>query len=94
MAKDDYRVDCIFQAGELDKSGYSFLDNDLKVFEVVKHNVPYSEFKKWRESPECLKRRQELEAIGRKRFGEDYWMKYQVCCFCCLAEKDEDKKNV
>ena len=88
MAKDDHRVDCIFQAGELDKSGYSFLDNDLKVFEVAKHNVPYSEFKKWKESPEFWKRKQELEDIGRKRFGEDYWMKYRVCHFCTSPFKD------
>lgn len=94
MDKDDFLVDCIFQAGELDKSGYRFLDNDLKVFEIAKRNVPYSEFMKWKESPEFWKRKQELEDIGRKRLGEDYWMKYRVCYFCCTAKKDEGKKNV
>ena len=69
-------------AGELDESGYHFLDNDLRVLEIAKHNVPYSEFKEWELSPEFWNRIKELENIGRDRFGEDYWMKYHVCWFC------------
>ena len=84
----DFMVDCMITAGELDKSGYRFLDNDLKVVEVAKHNVPYSEFLEWIDSEECRKRIRELEQIGRDRFCEDYWMKYRVCHFCTSPSKD------
>ena len=85
----DFLVDCMITAGELDPHwpGH-FLDNDLKVVEVAKHNVLYSEFLEWRFSPECLSRIQELERVGRERFGEDYWMKYRVCHFCTSPFKD------
>ena len=89
MPKEDFMVDCVITAGELDPEWYGhFLDNDLHVHEVVKHNVPYSEFLEWSGSCECIKRIQELEEIGRKRFGEDYWMKYSVCHFCTAPHKD------
>lgn len=85
----DFLVDCMITAGELDPDWPEhFLDNDLKVVEVAKHNVPYSEFLEWRFSSECLSRIQELERIGRERFGEDYWMKYRVCHFCTSPFKN------
>ena len=82
ILKEDFLVDCIIQAGELDKSGYRFVDNDLHVVEVAKHNVPYSQFLEWSGSFECMKRVRELEEIGRKKFGPDYYMKYSVNFFC------------
>ena len=85
---EDFLVDCMISAGELDDSGYHFLDNDLKVLEVALHNVPYSRFKEWELSPEFWSRKQELERIGRQRFGADYWMKYRVCHFCTSPHKD------
>ena len=46
--KEDFMVDCIITAGESDPKHYGkWLDNDLRHYEVAKHNVPYSEFKKW-----------------------------------------------
>ena len=85
----DFMVDCMITAGELDPNWYGhFLNNDLRVSEVAKHNVPYSEFLEWKYSAECLNRLQELEEIGRKRFGDDYWLKYKVCYFCTSPHKD------
>jgi len=84
--KEDFLVDCMISAGELDESGYKFLDNDLRVLEVARHNVPYSEFEEWEVSPEFRKRMRELERIGRERFGQDYWMKYHVCHFCTRSQ--------
>lgn len=86
--KEDFLVDCVIQAGELDESGYHFKKNDLYVVEVAKHNVPYSEFSKWIISDERFKRQRELEAKAKERFGEEYWMKYEVCCFCTSPHKD------
>ena len=87
--KEDFLVDCVITAGESDPDHYGkWLDNDLRHHEVAKHNVPYSEFLKWMDSPERWKRVQELEKIGKDRFGKDYWMKYQVCCFCTTPHKD------
>lgn len=86
--KEDFLVDCIITAGELDESGYMFLDNDLKVHEIVKHNVPYSEFLRWSNSIECLNRIMELERIGREKLGDEYYMKYTVCHYCTSPEKD------
>ena len=81
--KEDFLVDCMFTAGELDPNWYGhFLDNELRVVEVAKHNVPYSKFLEWTYSPEFEKRKQELERIGREKFGPDYYMKYRVCYFC------------
>ena len=86
--KEDFLVDCMITAGELDKTGHYFLDNDLKVTEVAKHNIPYSKFNEWMISPERWKRVRELEQIGKDRFGEDWWMKYEVCSFCTSPHKD------
>ena len=87
--KEDFLVDCVITAGELDPDWHGhFLDNDLRHREVVKHNVPYSQFKKWTGSSECWKRMHELEQIGKDRLGENWWMKYEVCCFCTSPHKD------
>ena len=84
----DFMVDCMITAGELDKSGYCFVDNDLKVSKVVHHNVPYSKFLEWDKSDECWQLIRALERKGRERFGDDYWMKYRVCHFCTLPHKN------
>ena len=86
--KKDFRVDCIISAGELDEGGYRFKDNDLRVLEVAKRNVPYSEFESWLDSAKTSKRRLELERIGRERVG----MKYEVNLFCTTASEDKDAK--
>ena len=87
--KEDFLVDCMITAGELDPNWYGhFLDNELRVVEVAKHNVPYSEFQNWVGSPEMWKRVRELENIGREKFGPDYYMKYSVCYFCTSPHKD------
>ena len=87
--KDDFLVDCMITAGELDPDHYGkWLDNDLRHCEVARHNVPYSQFEEWINSPERWKRVRELEQIGRDRFGKDWWMKYEVCCFCTSPHKD------
>lgn len=88
MPKEDILVDAVITAGELDQSGHQFLDNDLKVFEIAKHNIPYSEFLSWMTSTERWKRTMELEHIGQERFGTDYWKKYKVCCYCTSPHKD------
>lgn len=87
--KEDFMVDCVIAAGERDPNHYGkWLDNDLRHYEVAKHNVPYSEFLNWSGSSECMNRIRELEEIGRARFGEDHWMKYSVCHFCTSPSKD------
>ena len=87
--KEDFLVDCMIMAGELDPNWYDhYLDNELYVCEVAKHNVSYSKFLEWSNSSECQKRIQELEEIGRKKLGDDYWMKYHVCHFCTSPHKD------
>ena len=87
--KEDFLVDCMITAGEFDPNWYGhFLDNELRVVEVAKHNVPYSEFQNWVGSPEMWKRVRELENIGREKFGPDYYMKYSVCYFCTSPHKD------
>lgn len=86
--KDDFRVDIIINAGELDESGYHFKDNDLKYHEVVKHNVLHSEFLQWLNSDERWNKQRALEAKARERLGREYWMHYEVCCFCTTAAKD------
>lgn len=86
---DNSRYDCIISSGENDPNHYGkYLDNELRVCEVVKHNVTQEEVDKWLGSIECIKRVQELEEIGRKKFGRDYWMKYSVNFFYTLAHKD------
>jgi hypothetical protein len=87
--KEDFLVDCIITAGESDPDHYGkWLDNDLRHYEVAKHNVPYSKFQEWMLSNERWNRVRDLEKIGKDRFGEDYWMKYKVCCFCTSSNKD------
>lgn len=77
MAAD--RFDCIISAGERDPNRKGkYLDNEMRVHEVVKHNVTEKEANEWLLSIERIKRIQELEEIGRKKFGFDYWMKYSV----------------
>ena len=89
MTNKDFMVDCIISAGELDQERRGrYLYNELKVFEIVKHNVPYSEFLNWSGSEECWKRVKELEQIGKDKFGEDHWRKYSVCYFCTTPSKD------
>jgi hypothetical protein len=86
---DDIRFDCIISAGERDPYRYGkYLDNEMRVKEVVKHNVTEKEAKEWLESIERLKRILELEEIGRKKFGSDYWMKYSVNYYYTTASKD------
>ena len=84
----DFNVNCVIQAGELDKSGYRYIKNDLYLCEVVKHNVKYSEFLEWVASSDRLKREQELYRKAKERFGDDYLMKYMVCAFCTLPSKE------
>ena len=85
---DDFRVDIMITAGELDESGHRYLDNDMRVVEVVKHNVPYSEFREWCGSAEWKARIQELQRIGEDRFGQDHWLKYDISYFCTTPHKD------
>lgn len=87
--KEDFLVDCVITAGELDPNWHGhFLDNDLRHHEIAKHNVPYSQFNEWMNSSERWNRVRELEQIGKDHFGKDWWMKYEVCCFCTTPHKD------
>ena len=86
---DTVRFDCIISAGETDPNRYGkFLDNEMRVHEVVKHNVTQKEVDEWLGSPERLKRIQELEKIGYKKFGHDYWMKYSVNYYYTIARNN------
>jgi hypothetical protein len=86
---DPDRFDCVISAGEKDPDHYGkYRDNEMRVKEVVKHNVTEKEAKEWLESTERLKRILELEEIGRKKFGPDYWMKYSVNYYYTTASKD------
>jgi hypothetical protein len=86
---DTERFDCIISAGERDPDRYGkYYDNEMRVIEVVKHNVTEKEAKAWLESIERIKSVQELEEIGRKKFGRDYWMKYSVNFYYTTARKD------
>jgi hypothetical protein len=83
------RFDCIISAGEKDPNHYGkYLDNEMRVMEVVKHNVTQEEAQEWLRSTERLKRTFELDEIGRKKFGHDYWMKYAVNYYFTLAHND------
>jgi len=85
----NFMVNCVITAGEDDPNRYGkWLDNDLRHFEIVKHNVPYSEFLEWMNSVERWNRVRELEKIAEEKLGKDYWTKYNVCCFCTIASKD------
>ena len=86
---DTVRFDCIISAGERDPNRYGkYRDNEMRVMEVVKHNVTEKEAKEWLNSMERLKRVLELEEIFRKKFGPDYWMKYSVNYYFTLAHND------
>ena len=52
---------------------------------MVKHNVTREEALAWHGSAECMKRVREFEDIGRKKFGEDHWMKWGVSYFWTTA---------
>ena len=83
---DTVRFDCIISAGERDPDRYGkYLDNEMRVKEVVKHNVTQEEVDKWLWSTERIERLKELEEIGRKKFGRDYWMKYSVNYYYTIA---------
>lgn len=88
MAKKDFRVDCVISAGVLDKKGHMFLEDENRVYEVVRHNVPYSEFEKWLDSAECRERLQKLRDEGRKRFG----FRYCVNAYCTDPQTDNKKE--
>lgn len=86
---DNVRYDCIISAGEIDPKHFGkFLDNEMRVTEVVKHNVTGEEVQEWLKSRERLERVFELERIGREKFGCDSWMKYDVNSYFTLAHKD------
>ena len=81
--------DCIISAGERDPNRYGkYYDNEMRVIEVVKHNVTEKEAKEWLTSIERLKRVLELEEIFRKKFGPDYWMTHTVNYYYTTANKD------
>ena len=77
--------DCMITCGELDPEWYGHYKKDTVIREVVKHNVTQEEALAWHGSAECMKRVQEFEDIGRKKFGEDHWMKWGVSYFWTTA---------
>ena len=86
---DIIRFDCIISAGEKDPNRYGeYLDNELRVYEVVKHNVTGEEAQKWLKSRERLERVFELERIGREKLGCNNWTKYSVTSYFALAHND------
>lgn len=84
---DTPRFDCIISAGEIDVNG-EFIDNEMRVHEVVRHNVTGEEAQEWLKSRERLERVFELERIGREKFGCDSWFKYPINSYFTLAHKD------
>ena len=54
---------------------------------MAKHNVTLEEAQAWHGSAECMKRVHELEAVGREKFGEDLWMKWNVSYFLTIAHE-------
>ena len=64
--------DCIIEVGELDKSGYTYLDNDKHAFEVVKRVKTAEEAVAWHKSAEtwieCGSR-----SDGGKLYVSHYW---------------------
>ena len=80
--------DCIITCGECDPERYGHYKEGTVIREVVKHNVTEEEAKAWCGSAECMKRVQELKAVGREKFGEDLWMKWNVNYFWTIAAKD------
>ena len=80
--------DCMITCGEQDPKRYGHYKEGTAIREVAKHNVTLEEAQAWHGSAECMKRVHELEAIGREKFGEDLWMKWNVSYFLTIAAKD------
>ena len=88
------RFDCMITAGQIDHKRYGhFVENDLRVCEVAKHNVTLQEAQAWLNSPECWKRICELEDFGREKFGKEHWMEWEVCHFFTMASKDKKENS-
>ena len=77
--------DCMITCGERDPDWYGHYKKDTVAREVDKHNVTREEALAWHGSAECMKRVLEFEDIGRKKFGEDHWMKWGVSYFWTTA---------
>lgn len=90
MAKNDKEqlFDCMITYGERDLEWYGHYKEGTVIQEVIKHNVTEGEAKAWYGSSECMKRVYELEDLGREKFGEDHWMKWDVSYFWTTAAKD------
>ena len=78
--------DCMITCGERDPERYGLYKEDTVIREVVKHNVTREEALAWHGSAECMKRVQELEDLGREKFGKDHWMKWGVSYFWTTAD--------
>ena len=81
--------DCMITCGERDLDWYGQYKKGTVIREVVKHNVTHEEALAWHGSVECMKRVRELQDIGRKKFGKDHWMKWNVSYFWTIATKDQ-----
>lgn len=81
--------DCMITCGELDPERYGHYKEGTVIREVVKHNVTLEEAQAWHCSTECMKRVWELQDIGREKFGEDHWRKWNVSYFLTIAAKDQ-----
>ena len=81
---DKILCDCVISYGELDPERHGKYKTSQR--EIVKHNVTEQEAKDWYGSIECIKRVLELEKLGREKFGEDYWMKWNVSYFWTIAK--------
>lgn len=81
--------DCIITCGERDPEWYGHYKKGTVIREVAKHNVTHDEALAWHGSAECMKRVYELEDLGREKFGEDHWMKWNVSYFWTTAAKDQ-----
>ena len=55
--------------------------------DTVKADITQEEALAWHGSAECMKLVQEFEDIGRKKFGEDHWMKWGVSYFWTTAHE-------
>ena len=79
--------DCMITCGELDPDRYGHYKEGTVIREVAKHNVTQEEAQAWHGSVECMKRVQELERLGREKFGKDHWMKWKVSYFWTTAHE-------
>ena len=91
MARNDKEqlFDCIITCGERDPEWYGHYKKGTVIREVAKHNVTQEEASAWFGSSECMKRIYELEDLGREKFGEDHWMKWNVSYFWTTASEDQ-----